>query len=98
MSRTKKRLQSVLIVPNRAINSRQKDLRQQIQACDPQRLLIESDWHSAEGLGARCWEILGIIVETLGSKLVPEEIDSSDQCRYAAKCFHDNWLRFTGEL
>lgn len=80
-----------------AINARQKDLHKQLKACDPKRLLIESDYHSAEDLGARCWQMVRLATDVLGNRLVDLQLDQEDRYIEAARIFHANWKRFIGE-
>jgi Tat protein secretion system quality control protein TatD with DNase activity len=80
-----------------AINARQKDLHDQLKACDPKRLIIESDYHSAEDLGARCWQMIRLATDVLGDKLVDPQNDKEKRYIEAAKIFQTNWKRFIGE-
>ena len=77
-----------------AINARQKDLHEQLLACDPKRLLIESDWHSAEDLGARCWQMIRLAVDVLGDRLGPLQGEQEQRYAEAARVFDGNWNRF----
>lgn len=79
-----------------AINAKQKDLRQQLLACDPKRLLIESDWHSAEDLGSRCWQMIRLATEVLGDTIVDSSYGIEEKYFQAAKRFNQNWIRFLG--
>jgi Tat protein secretion system quality control protein TatD with DNase activity len=76
-----------------AINSRQRDFEAQLRACDPHRLLIESDWHSAQDLGARCWTMVRLATDVIGAPLATEGPGQEDY-RHAAALFHQNWIRF----
>lgn len=80
-----------------AINSRQKDLHDQLQACDPKRLLIESDFHSAEEIGIRCWQMLQIATDVLGDQLLGGSYPGEDRYIRAAKVIDENWQRFIGQ-
>ncbi|PWN19269.1 Metallo-dependent hydrolase, partial [Microstroma glucosiphilum] len=43
------------------INARQKGLISQLAIVPPTRLLVESDWHSAEQLAGRNWDVLKLV-------------------------------------
>lgn len=43
------------------INARQKGLVSQLAIVPPTRLLVESDWHSAEQLAGRNWDVLKLV-------------------------------------
>jgi Tat protein secretion system quality control protein TatD with DNase activity len=79
-----------------AINARQKDLYEQLKACDVKRLLIESDSHSAEELGARCWQMIRLATDVLGDRLVDMQLEPEQRYIQAAEIFHENWKRFIG--
>lgn len=79
-----------------ATNAKQKDLYQQILACDPKRLLIESDYHSAEDLGSRCWQMIRLATDVLGDKLIDSSYELEERYFKAAQIFNQNWIRFLG--
>lgn len=94
IEQVQKKFKNVYVSFSLAINARQKDLPMQLRACDPDRLLIESDWHSAEDLGARCWTMLRMATDTIGAPLAPEELEGEARYEHAARLLHKNWLRF----
>jgi Tat protein secretion system quality control protein TatD with DNase activity len=95
ISQIQKKYPNIYVSFSLAINSRQKDLIDQLRACDPNRLLIESDWHSAEGLGSRCWAMIKLATDIISDDLVPKDIQGEERYKYAAKRLHENWRRFS---
>ena len=95
ISQIQKKYPNVYVSFSLAINARQKDLPDQFRACDPNRLLIESDWHSAEGLGSRCWAMIRLATDTITEGLVPKDIQGEERYEYAARHLHENWKRFS---
>ena len=78
------------------INSRQKGLLEQIDACNPDRLLSESDWHSAEGLAERVHEIVDLFADsrTLIEHLGIGGLSKSQRVRKIAEKLRQNWQTF----
>ncbi|PWO00479.1 Metallo-dependent hydrolase [Tilletiopsis washingtonensis] len=82
------------------INLRQQAFHSQLSVADPQRVLIESDWHSAAGLAARTWAVCRLLVDAQGEELTgPLPKDTSEEGRYrlGAEALQRNWRRFVGE-
>lgn len=82
----------------RTINLRQSGIKAQIKASDSSRLLVESDWHSAEGLGPRTWAALKLVFDAL-EEASPGAEESNQRKRYekGAASLTENWKRFCGE-
>ncbi|PWN41436.1 Metallo-dependent hydrolase [Ceraceosorus guamensis] len=76
------------------INARQKSLAHQIRACRADRLLVESDWHSAHGLSARTWAALRFVADIKQELRQGEERGSEAGYEKAAYCLRSNWNRF----
>lgn len=95
ISQIQKKYPNIYVSFSLAINARQKDLPDQLRACDPNRLLIESDWHSAEGLGSRCWAMIRLVTDTITDGLVPKDVQGEERYAYAARLLHENWRRFS---
>ncbi|CAO1614336.1 unnamed protein product [Parajaminaea phylloscopi] len=89
-----------------AINLRQKNLASQLAMVPPTRLLIESDWHSAEDLTDRNLDMLRLAVPYLSRKS-PKTADADNEpgasepsqvdhgaLHEAAKVVASNWQRF----
>lgn len=93
---------NVFVSFSTTINARQKSLRTQIAAVPKERLLVESDWHSAEDLAERNEEILGVAAPyVLGRGTQVEsnnrqesDVLSEDDLQEAAETFAQNWRRF----
>lgn len=88
------------MVSRSTINLRQQAFHSQLSVADPQRVLIESDWHSAAGLAARTWAVCRLLVDAQGEELTgPLPKDTSEEGRYrlGAEALQRNWRRFVGE-
>ncbi|UZJ52065.1 hypothetical protein CBS101457_001385 [Exobasidium rhododendri] len=94
ISQLQKKHRNLYVSFSIAINERQKDLHDQLLACDPTRLLIESDYHSAEELGVKCWQMVRLAADVLGDRLPTGQMSQEYRYVEAAKIFLSNWDRF----
>ena len=69
------------------INHRHSNHRDILAASDPNRILPESDWHSAEGLASRVWQATRLIGEI---HVNPDE----DPDAFGTRQLEANWKRF----
>ncbi|KDN53444.1 Metallo-dependent hydrolase [Tilletiaria anomala UBC 951] len=78
------------------INARQKGLGEQIEACDPDRLLSESDWHIAEGLADHVWGVVDMFCasERLERHLSLQDLSTGEKRSEVVAMLKRNWHRF----
>ena len=82
-----------------AINTRSAAHEPLIRACNPSRLLVESDYHNVSESGPRTWEIMEVIARIRGWKVeqTEEEIlaDSPTEEAFGAiRRIQENWRLF----
>ena len=92
-----KRHANVYVSFSTTINSRQKGLKEQVEATDPKRLLSESDWHSAEGLSERVSDIIKLFAESksvLDHLKLQSDAGEEEKLRAVIAMIRRNWRRF----
>ncbi|CAK5280323.1 unnamed protein product [Mycena citricolor] len=89
---------NVFMSVSTTINGRSKNLKALIAACDPRRLLIESDYPVIDGNLARCVEILDLVAETKGWTKETEWLDEVEESHWGVvRRLEANWNVFKGE-
>lgn len=80
-----------------AINSRLPNHRELIAICSPDRILVESDYHTVEECTLRTWDMVRIVAEIKGW---PVELKWTDDLQEGAEWgvvrrLEDNWHKFS---
>jgi len=78
-----------------AINSRLPNHRELIAVCSPDRILVESDYHTVEECTPRTWDMVRTVAEIKGW---PVEMIWSDNLQEGewgvVRRLEDNWHKF----
>lgn len=77
------------------INGRSNDLNALIEACSPDRLLIESDIDNIDRCTEQCVEILKLVADVKGWPIEEEWVDELDKDQWGVvRRLEANWKAF----
>lgn len=79
------------------INQKHSNLRQLIETCSPNRILVESDYNDINMVTSQTWDMVKIIADVRGWPLETEWIDSlefEEKDWGAVRRLEENWNKF----
>ncbi|THV07458.1 Metallo-dependent hydrolase [Dendrothele bispora CBS 962.96] len=90
-----KKYPNIFLSLSTAINSRSSNHRSLIDACSPDRILVESDYHTVDMCAERTWDMVQIVAEVKGWKIETEWTEETDESKWGVvRRLESNWKRF----